>query len=225
MTDIPIIFSAPMVKAWLAGSKGMTRRLLYSKRKVKNGLIPASATELEGYPSRLGRLSAEGFPTDIAVDEYWTLSGWQRVKPGDRLWVRENFARNENQLSDDRMDTSVVYAADGKGRALDNGTEKPWTPSIHMPRWASRLTLIVGAVKIERLQDISEEDAKAEGVEPITAGQDFQGRPIKTHRTAFVQLWVSLHGVESWLESPWVVAITASKVIKANIDAAEARAA
>lgn len=147
----------------------------------------------------------------------WSASIWQRVVPGDRLWVRENFARNENQLSDDRMDRSMVYAADAKGRALDNGSPKPWTPSIHMPRRASRLTLVVTATKIEPLREISEKDATAEGVFYDSANPD-------TMRGRFRDLWIRLHGEEAWDANPEVVAVTFT-VHKANIDAMPREAA
>jgi hypothetical protein len=86
-----------------------------------------------------------------------------------------------------------------------------------MPRWASRLTLIVEAVKTEMLQDISEEDAQAEGVAPSTSGQWADGEPIKTYRTGFVRIWGELHGDDAWAANPEVVALT-FRVIEANID-------
>lgn len=199
MTDIPIIFSAPMVRAWLAGNKTMTRRLLYSERKAKGGIIPASATMLEGHPQP---------PVDFSkpMGAYWTLSGWQKVKPGDRLWVRENFYTEGGHDGN-----GFGYAAD-----IDPAHAPPrLTPCIHMPRRLSRLTLIVGAVKIERLQKISNADAFAEGIE--------RREPFPVE--SFKMLWDSLHGSGAWDANPEVIAITASKVIKANIDAAEARAA
>lgn len=105
-------------------------------------------------------------------------------------------------------------------------------PSIHMPRWASRLTLIVTGVKVERLQDISEEDAIAEGVERNIDGNygvrgplgGWLGNTFATAREAFSYLWMSLHGAAAWEANPWVVAPT-FHVVKANIDAQEARAA
>jgi hypothetical protein len=96
-----------------------------------------------------------------------------------------------------------------------------------MPRWASRLTLIVNATKIERLQDISETDAMAEGVERAPAGtqQSNVGQVTAyTFRTGFVRLWGELHGMDSWLSNPEVVCLS-FRAIKANIDAAEAQAA
>lgn len=215
MTDIPIIFSAPMIRAFLDGRKTMTRRLAWALRAPPKCELEAAACQgLAG------------------VVKKTVSSPWQRVKPGDRLWVRENFAINANQLSETFMDTRIVYAADDNGRALDNGTEKPWTPCIHMPRRLSRLTLIVEATKIEPLQAISEQDARAEGVKAYRAGWTAKEaaeaylRGIEaaaetnegtTAQRLFYLLWTSLHGVDSWRSNPDVVALTV-RVIQANID-------
>ena len=150
--------------------------------------------------------------------------------PGDRLWVREawchyqpvlNLLRRDGAPITEISDGAAAYRADGfdsieecrdhlkmlHGRGCEaieiNGDR--WRPSIHMPRWASRITLEVTAVRVERLQEISEEDATAEGVEPRRAGQDEHG-PIKTHRTGFVYLWQELNAKRGylWESNPWV---------------------
>lgn len=206
--DIPIIFSGPMVRALLAGRKTMTRRLVLVSRTIKREVTPKS------------------YRSTVRI----VRSSWCDVRPGDQLWVRENFARNANQLSDTHMDTGIVYAADGKGRALDNGDEKPWTPCIHMPRSASRLTLIVTGTTTELLQNISENDAIAEGVveddgsEPDIfyvpgAGLRHANRASKV----FQYLWESINGLDSWARNPEVVVLS-FRVIRANIDAPETRA-
>lgn len=158
MTDVPIIFSAPMVRALLEGRKTMTRRLGWSKSSIKRATLGL------------------------------TRSAWCNVKPGDRLWVRENIIRREAYID---------YASDGISGKI--------TPSIHMPRTASRLTLIVERVKIERLHAITIEDVLAEGV-PATA-------PIG----AFAELWDRLHGAGAWFANPEVVALS-FRVLPANID-------
>ena len=237
MTDHPIIFSAPMVRALLAGRKTMTRRLLYTKRKARNGIVPASATVMQGYPPPIG-----------CPDEYWTLSGWQNVKAGDRLWVREAAAFIDN--SEFGQPSYWQYRADTDGECLpgdwpddekDNPDRPRWRPCIHMPRDASRLTLIVTAVKIERLWNISKRDCEAEGVEFETADPPFWYVPgIMPHSLtavgieergdlmphavqSFRKLWIYLHGREGWDANPFVVAPT-FRVVKANIDAPEAAA-
>lgn len=136
---------------------------------------------------------------------------WQRVKRGDLLWVRENIklvSQGPGKL------VGFIYAADEKPEVKFFSPEKHKlksigiTPCIHMPRWASRITLQVTATHIERVQSISERAAKAEG---------FQKRPEisadpEVHRDAardwFSDLWESLHGVESWQANPAVVAIS-----------------
>jgi len=173
MKDIPIIFSAPMVRALLDGRKTMTRRLLYTARKAKDGIVPASAAVLTGRDANGRQFAYQPVErvTDHDIHTYWALSGWHKRKAGDRLWVRENalfWIRN----SDNQRDKVAAYAADGY--QLETGER--WTPSIHMPRWASRLTLIVTGVKIERLQEISREDAIAEGCTSRPDCTGFQDR-------------------------------------------------
>ncbi len=198
--DIPIIFSGPMVRALLDGQKTMTRRLLYSERKARGNVIPASAAMMS--VERNGRQVALWPPMASSPEHYFTLSGWQSVKPGDRLWVRENFAVTD---SVDGVDI-VYYAADNERRTVK------LTPCIHMPRALSRLTLIVTATKIEPLQEISFDDALEEGWRSTA--------PASRRRDAiewFTDLWISLHGAASWANNPEVVAIS-FRAVKANID-------
>lgn len=223
MTDIPIIFSGPMVLALLAGRKTQTRRLLYAPRKCRkvNGVfvVPPSASMHKEHPA----------PTRfLGMDRYWDLTGWHKVKPGDRLWVRENFAIREGGVIHDAaggqmdyVDTEIVYAA---------GMKHPpkLTPCIHMPRRYSRLTLLATTTKIERLQQISDADCLAEGphiaeraswvdggvmVYPDLANPHLTATPRAWYRG----LWQTLHGRESWDENPAVVALTFT-VHKSNID-------
>lgn len=156
-----------------------------------------------------------------------------RYAIGDRLYVRESLERANGE--------AVGYPADGSW--LPN---TPWQwrhdklPSIHMPRRLSRLTLIVTDVRVQRLQEISEEDAIAEGIEPIDGPQGRAWKSYETYPdgtphphasvpnrspiTSYMELWNSLHGVGSWDANPWIVAIT-FYVAQRNIDAAEAQAA
>lgn len=195
MADLPIIFSAPMIQALLreveapGTGKIMTRRLAWTI-KTKNLHVVALGWEM-GPDNKLRRPSS-----------------WRRVKPGDRLWVRENFYV---EGGDDG--NGFGYAAD-----LDPIHGPPrLTPCIHMPRHLSRLTLIVTATKIERLQEISEEDAVVEGAElKETARRHLIWHA--SYRAAFAALWNSLHGLASWDANPEVVALTFT-VHKQNIDA------
>lgn len=187
MTERPVIFSEPMVLALLAGTKTMTRRLLYSRRTQRNGLVPPSACQLPGCSPPVG-----------LPGEYYTLSGWEKVIAGDVLWVREAFGYD--------LHGKVVYRA-----GTNLGHSWGWGPSIHMPRSACRIFLEVTAMRIERVQSISEADAKAEGVKALDAGVfDANGvsKPVQTFRTGFVYLWNSLHDTNTWLENHWVVVVS-----------------
>lgn len=210
MTDIPIIFSGPMVRALLADRKTMTRRLAW--RSARKGA------------------DAGGVNDRIATP-------WQRVKRGDRLWVRENFA-HVGTCDPGFLTYQATYPGDLSAFGLENvpatlkGAGYKWTPCIHMPRALSRLTLIVTATKIERLNDISEDDAKAEGAPWYVYGHgiisdaeyalDPGYQPNK--RMGFCDLWQGLHGLGSWNDNPEVVALT-FRIVRANIDAPEARIA
>jgi len=179
MPDWPIIFNGPMVKALLAGSKTQTRRLAWRERIV----APPSDGTLR--------------PT------LWRPTVWQKVTPGDRMWVRETFVMENDMMYGPNLPTDgrpfkTVDAGPDWGeynliphyRAtepephivpanLDDGDDDRtrWSSPIYMPRWASRITLAVTATRMERVQEISEEDAEAEGIaawnEP-TGGGDFQ---------------------------------------------------
>ncbi|UFX42148.1 hypothetical protein HAP47_0023090 [Bradyrhizobium sp. 41S5] len=199
MKDIPVIFSGGMVRAMLDDLKTMTRRLAYMERKTRKPALGESLT-------------------------YLARSPWQDVKVGDRLWVRESWKPHSlyaGMRPKDMPQAKVFYLADRKYEP----SNVPGIPSIHMPRWASRITLIVTATKVEPLQSISEDDALAEGVQKRGERDFWAGENRGTDAiTAFSALWWSLHGIGSWNANPEVVALT-FKVIKANIDAQEARAA
>jgi hypothetical protein len=201
MTDIPIIFSTPMVRALLAGYKTMTRRLAWR------------ACKLCGSP---GTCKGPCQP-----------SPWQRVKIGDRLWVRENFSRYDHR-------DGCWYWADGREARWD--AERP-RPSIHMPRWASRLTLIMTGTKVQPLQSICHNDILAEGIFQWD-GVSTHGQPLwhflpKATKSedvhlgctsafnAWRHLWTCVNGEDSWEENPDVVALS-FRAILANIDSLEA---
>lgn len=218
LKDIPIIFSGPMVRALIDGRKTMTRRLAWTLP----GKAGRRATRRDDWPAGM-----------------WP-SSWQNRQPGDRLWVRENFAVHEGGVIRDAaggqmdvVDAEIVFAADRKRR-----DSHKWTPCIHMPRSYSRITLVVRATKIEPLQSMSPEDAIAEGMKGLTKdgnlvkygipdrdglpGNDDHGWHWHDWRIspvdAFEHLWWTLHGGESWKANPDVVALTFT-VHKYNIDA------
>lgn len=216
----PILFSGPMVRAILEGRKTQTRRII----KPGRGLWESDGGELRPIP---------------------------QGKPGTRLWVRERCRAVESEDGSDR----VEYEADGAQIEIANTDEAArnwldlahyrnpgrdakkrglWVNSIHMPRWASRITLKVKAIKVERLKDISEEDAKAEGLwsydmddcdgdprldgrlcretywhwhKDIEEGDGYSG-PIMAYRC----LWESINGPKSWDLNPWVTATTFERI-------------
>ena len=114
-------------------------------------------------------------------------------QPGDRLWVRETWAQTDGRYEM----VTLAYRASDDGKALLNDR---WRPSIHMPRWASRILLEITAVRIERLNDISEKDAWAEGCE----GFDDDVTGGKSGYSEFAELWQSINGTGSWDVNPWV---------------------
>ena len=199
MTDRPIIFSAPMIKALLDGRKSQTRRVLTGK----SGIAAAHSVE---------RIGAHWIACEY--DRRWPLR--LPYAPGGRLWVREAHAL---------VPSSAYRMSDGVAQAIDpadadsacvyrEGWERcapRWRPSIHMPRWASRLTLVVTDVRVTRLHDIIRGDAMAEGCpfSNMAAGPD--------PREWFRDLWNSIHGPEAWAANPWVAALT-FKTHRCNID-------
>ncbi len=209
MTDRPIIFSAPMVRALIGGRKTQTRRLLKEQRHV-------AAPALVG-----GRWQWLGTSGAVLGDVRLPYAS------GDRLWVRETW--RPHYLGDGVWDVDVSYPADGSRRRIFDGEfgEKDWnwpkaadrgnvTP-LHMPRWASRLTLTVTDVRVQLVQDISEADAVAEGaLQPWIAEPESDTR---TARSEFEAVWNSIHGPGAWDANPWVVALTFT-VKQGNIDAA-----
>ena len=151
-------------------------------------------------------------------------SGWSR---GDRLWVREVFAygwpvEGNHQLPECNQEHAITYRADGN---RPFGSRRRWHSPIHMPRWASRLTLIVTDVRVQRVQSITEEDARAEGVCETAFWERAEhkvsaGAPWSVDRLAFADLWNSIHGPGAWDANPWVAALTFT-VHSQNIDQME----
>ena len=207
MSDRPIIFSAPMVNALLDGRKSMTRRVLKSQP-------PEWVTRMchEGRNGWIG--SGDGHGTLMHVP----------YAVGDRLWCREGFSygwpvEENHQLPECNQAHAITYRADGN-RPFGGGR---WHSPIHMPRWASRLTLVVSDVRVQRVQDISEADAQAEGLVDVYEGwaTDRDGRHWGPEaRASYRVLWNDLHGEDAWDANPWVAALTFT-VHRQNIDQME----
>lgn len=229
----PILFSGPMVRALLDGSKTMTRRLFFA-------LVGDRPVYGKGYPRKPrccaweGTTDEDGWPLALPLGgksgDFFRVPSPHGV-PGDRLWVRETMRlRDAGKRSE-----AWTYAADDAEVSLPKGDPRigamlAWAHhkegnacvSIHMPRWASRIDLEVTAVRVERLQSITEEDALAEGLRPLreqglrTIGQpgwqwgDGQGEGT---RDAFSVLWDDINGTKApWAANPWVWVVSFRRV-------------
>lgn len=201
MTARPILFSGPMVRALLEGRKTQTRRVIKFK------------------PWHQIEERDDGKPWPWMYDDDNSADCWVPCpygQPGDLLWVREKWAPQADcEASAERWNSErtgpkplLHFAAD---QDADPWISK-WRPSIHMPRWASRLTLRITDVRVQRLADISEADAIAEGI-TLPPGPGYG--PIV--RSTFTVLWDSINGQGSFDSSPWIWALTFD-VIKANVD-------
>lgn len=200
MKERPILFSGEMVRAILDGRKTMTRRVI----KPQPRLTPSGLWMRSGpCEERLlyGTIRHEDGSTDKIHEWHDSPYG----QPGDRLWVRETFACLEPLAR-----TPIIYAADRGPK------DYRWRPSIHMPRWASRITLEIAAVRVERVQDITEKDVEAEGL----SLQPWSGEgPAGWPKTAgFAQLWDSLNAKRGygWDANPWVWVISFKRITAAQ---------
>lgn len=189
----PILFSGPMVRALLDGRKTQTRRVV--KPQPPEGVCRCP------YAGGWAHEHADGACSCRLIRCPY---GWI----GDRLWVREAWGLMDTQPSDGPDRATLGYRADGDA-AAPNGRHQLWRPSIHMPRWASRITLEITDVRVERLQDISEDDAWAEGFpDPEGANREYPDRA----RYWFRNLWGEINGKGSWDMNPWVWALTFRRV-------------
>jgi hypothetical protein len=179
-----------MVGAILEGRKRQTRRV------IKGEGIFVSSGAVDGH----GVLSMHGGDIREVRCPYGAVS--------DRLWVRETF----RECPPDQDGSYIEYRADRPEyrKRDDDPSALAWTPSIYMPRWASRITLEVTGVRVERLQDISAEDAKAEGLSFVADGGSSWGVPgfastwWDDPRRSFQGLWTEINGAPSWFANPWV---------------------
>ncbi|EML4687803.1 TPA: hypothetical protein U2L42_004569 [Citrobacter amalonaticus] len=208
MTERGMIFNGEMVRAILDGRKTQTRRI------VK---VQPDTPEFG-----LRRIIESSIANEIGM-YFWSQEDARGIKArskqfycpygdvGDRIWVRETFSPVPDH-EEPAGCSALLYAADG------NGPYGKWVPSIHMPRWASRLTLEITGVRVERLNDISEEDARAEGIidggclncgEPEPCGCV---NPQPDATDAFAYLWQSIYGKENWDANPWVWVIAFKRI-------------
>ena len=194
MREHPLLMKGPLVRATLEGRKTQTRR-----------------------PVKMPSHGVEPYNPGYADGAFWNYSFTDIIarsplgRAGDRLWVRETWAWPGEE--------EFIYRADqwaedmvAKWKTDPNYPQVKWSPSIHMPRRACRLVLPLVSVRVERVQDITEEDAKAEGVEPVL----MRGigsypewmrptmREVGGHQKAFELLWKQIYGDALWDANPWV---------------------
>jgi len=223
----PIIFSGAMVRALLAGTKTQTRRIIKGI-EIVDGVVPGTIT----YTGKncYGQNIAPGSLSDRL---FGIASNCPYGQPGERLWVRETW-RKHYYGNGGVNAPGVMYAADNATRWTPEAgdfSDETWRPSIFMPRWASRILLEIAAVRCERLQDISEADAKAEGCQiGIAPGvvrgalpcvncgrsqRDHSGVAFacngtagvfcpNTYKGGYAMLWEQINGPQSWAANPWV---------------------
>ncbi len=242
MKERPILFSAPMVRALLEGTKTQTRRVVARGNsvldwdggpltkwpgldfagKIHPGFPRAfSAGALrssEGAPQGVVSLSvfATGLP-NYRPGEHTSHRVYPRWRVGDRLWVKETI-RLLPEFEPESEHAVSEFSADGE---ITKADAWPWKrrvlPSIHMPRGLSRITLEITEVRVERLCRISDDDARAEGVEKTSQrGWRDYGLDLPNAQPhapgSFASLWGSINGIGSWSANPWVWVLTFKRV-------------
>jgi hypothetical protein len=233
MRERPILFNADMVYAVLEGIKTQTRRrVLHQPRRsdiLPNLVFPRNKQEAKKYPPA-------GWIFPNAMEQILSLCPFGEV--GDRLWVRETWsvvthsfdnnglmvdyvpdrpakAVQEKPFGNGYYSGHAIYAADGGFTWGDDDgcvdVRSCWKPSIHMPRWASRITLEITGVRAERLNSMTEADAMAEGClggHGSIPGYMYSATPHEH----FHHVWESIYGEDSWLANPWVWVIEFQRV-------------
>lgn len=218
----PIPFSAPMVRALLEGRKTQTRWIVKPQpdgipvplARWARGLADACGVSptREEILAKAERLKGLVFPFERPNSETLFSPSCPYGKPGDRLWVKETWSpdhaafypnfpivfRAENYPSETDIESGKMFSPEAKAHFPFR-----WRPSIHMPRRFSRLTLEITDVRVQRVEEISEADAKAEGV-----GFDAVPEPYLTHREAFLALFYDINKRAKRGENPWVWAVT-----------------
>jgi hypothetical protein len=218
--ETPLLFSAAMVRALLDGRKTMTRRIVKCSLDLKSRCTNEDFRRASPHPLSVDTgglahyfLQEDGTPVGVPCP-YGGI--------GDFLWVRES-AWFDRAPMDELRGTRCFFKGDEVrfqngdiGRApflcteemLNLNSSLKKRPSIHMPRWASRITLEITDVRAERLQDISDDDAKSQGVYPTGTGLFMRGQFV----TEFKALWSTINGLDSWDNNPWVWVISFKRV-------------
>lgn len=209
----PILFSTPMIKALLEGRRTVTRRII-KPQPIQTPGTPVWWLEKE--------FEGESFigDEDIRSHLFHNVYGDKGTPYGavyadgtaDRLWVKETWqAYNQagasySSLSREEKDQAELYNWAVVSKATnpeDKSPGDPWIPSIFMPRWASAITLEITDVRVEKVQEITEEDARAEGVEPFHLPTG-----ATLYKPAFASLWNEINGPDAWDRNNWVWVIS-----------------
>jgi len=231
MKERPILFSGAMVRALLDGSKTQTRRAVKLQVQHDDSWVGGLKIVHKRVTQALltfNQLGGKPLGSDAAICPYG--------QPGDRLWVRETFLDTQGTGIEHRDESGLrhryAFAADcGPGSYGDQARKDyglKWKPSIHMPRAASRILLEIVSVRVERLQDISEADAIAEGGRFIDFGKNKFGQQqpgwrcdrlpcspddaLDSAKWAYANLWESINGTGSWDANPWVWVVEFKRV-------------
>lgn len=203
MKERGMIFNGEMVRAILDGRKTQTRRPIKWKQTRFTEMAERDDGSLWPWAEDCER-----------GGDIWFACPYGEI--GDRIWVRETF-RVHSRATDV---ATLVYRASVRNSWTEQthrvpvavcnkpATPEKWTPSIHMPRWASRITLEITDVRVERLRDLSEEDAKSEGIIPSAGGV----LPGWEYRINFRDLWMDIYGADNWEANPWVWVIEFKRV-------------
>lgn len=251
MKERPILFNTEMVQAILEGRKTQTRRILKNQPIWLDSDNPMVSSGW-AYKDQKGKFSLESYPDHLSFAQAFLEHAiCQFGDVGDQLWVRETWApvnsygapaiaykansdmrelmEDESFLDEDGAfnyedPRSKKYLFSCWADDLFSGVEGNWKPSIHMPRWVCRLVLEITNIRVERLNNISEADAIAEGVEPVSVpdyvpvdggytkadramwkGYKNNERAYRdTAKDSFMSLWQSVYGADSWTANPWV---------------------
>jgi hypothetical protein len=183
MREIPILFSGPMVRAILEGRKTQTRRIVTPQPNDSWSKPPIGVSES-------GHWVSHGCQSDLKCP-YGTVH--------DRLWIREAWSQI---IVNNQVD--YLYRADHHTGLEKKAGDQKWKPSIHMPKVASRITLEVTGVRVERLQSMSGRDVLAEGVDNGSSNPTMGIRWENMQKMAFEKLWTSINGPGSWKSNPFV---------------------
>lgn len=206
MAEKPILFSGPMVRALIANRKTQTRRVVVPQPSYPEFTLPVQ--KITPMLGRDNMPNGEFFIHHPECDCVGRSGLVARYLPGDKLWVRETWCQYASR---------VIYRADyDRFTPISDGIGGPWRPSIFMPRSASRITLEVTDVRVQRVQEISEEDARAEGTEEPSLCElgGMLAQAAWSERQVYQRLWDFINAKRGfgWAANPWVFAYTFKEV-------------